>query len=89
MEEIRNRFKVLLAQKELIDKRKYTYDDISRETGLSPKTIASYSTNSVSRFDKGTLITLCNWFDCDLSELIQYPPVQSHKTRIHHAAVAA
>lgn len=79
MAEIRNRFKILLAQKEVRDGRSYTYDDIREATGISPTTLASYATGRVTRFDSKTLITLCDWLDCDLSELIEYPPEQSQQ----------
>ena len=74
MAQIRNRFKVLLAQKELRDGREYTYEDISQVTGLSTTTITSYAKGRVSRFDTSTLVALCDWFECNLSELIEYPP---------------
>jgi putative transcriptional regulator len=79
MAEVRNRFKVLLAQKELRDGRTYSYEDISKETGLSPTTLTSYARGRVSRFDSSTLIALCDWLDCDLSDLIEYPPEASRQ----------
>ena len=73
--EIRNRFRILLAQKEVRDGRRYTYDDIMATTGISRQTIASYATASVSRYDSKTLKAFCDFFDCELSELLEYPPV--------------
>ena len=72
--EIRNRFRILLAQKEVRDNRRYTYDDITDATGISRQTIASYATGSVSRYDGRTLKSFCDFFDCELSELLEYPP---------------
>lgn len=74
MAQIRNRFKVLLAEKEFQDGRSYTYDEIREATGVSPNTLSSYATNSVSRFDGNTLIKLCDWLGCELSDLLEYPP---------------
>ena len=73
--EIRNKFRILLAQKEVRDGRRYTYDDITTATGISRQTIASYATGSVSRYDGKTLKAFCDFFDCELSELLEYPPV--------------
>lgn len=79
MSKIRNRFKVLLAQKELRDGRSYTYDDIKAEVGISSTTLTSYAKGRVTRFDESTLVTLCEWLECDLSDLIEYPPVKSQQ----------
>ena len=76
---IRNRFKILLAQKETRDGRKYTYDDIRAATKISPTTLSNYAQGEVSRFDDKTLVALCNFFECELAELIEYPPDQSQQ----------
>ena len=76
---IRNRFKILLAEKETHDGRSYTYEQISAATGLSPTTITSYARGRVSRFDESTLVTLCDWLDCELSDLIEYPPAKGQQ----------
>lgn len=73
MATIHNRFKVLLAQKELRDGRKYTYEDIYNLTGVAPKTIGKYVNNEVARFDSVTITALCDWLDCNLNDLLIYP----------------
>lgn len=80
MAKVRNRFRVLLAQKEMRDGRNYTYDDIAAATGLSKTTITAYVNGRVSRFDESTLIAVCTWLDCSLAELIEYPPVMSQQS---------
>lgn len=72
---VRNRFRVLLAQKEVRDGRSYTYEDINEETGISPNTLTSYAKGRVSRFDERTIVALCDWLECELADLIEYPPV--------------
>lgn len=79
MAQIRNRFRVLLAQKELRDGRRYTYEDIYQATGIGPGTLSSYAKNTVTRFDERTLIALCDFLECELAELIEYPPDQSQQ----------
>lgn len=74
MAEIRNRFKILLAQKEARDGRSYTYEDIYRETGISPTSLTNYAKNRVSRFDGVTLTALCDWLECEIADLLVYPP---------------
>lgn len=82
MAQIKNRFKILLAQKEAADDRKYTYDDIRKETGISPTTLSNYAQGTVTRFDEPTLVALCKFFDCELAELIEYPPDQSQQNTL-------
>ena len=74
MAQIRNRFRILLAQKESKDERRYTYDDIYKATGIGPGTLSSYAKNTVTRFDERTLVALCDFLGCELAELIEYPP---------------
>lgn len=79
MAEIRNRFKILLAQKEARDGRNYTYEDIYAATGISPTTLTNYARGGVGRFDATTLIKLCDWLECDLADLLVYPPAKSQQ----------
>lgn len=73
MTEIKNRFKILLAQKETRDGRRYTYEDIYKATGVGPATIANYAKGTVTRFDAKTLVLFCDFLECDLSKLLEYP----------------
>lgn len=79
MSKIRNRFEILLAQKQVRDGRSYTYDDIYEASGISPNTLTSYTKQRVTRFDTKTVISLCDWLECDLSELLEYPPAMRHQ----------
>ena len=79
MSKIRNRFEILLAEKQLRDERQYTYDDIYAATGISPNTLTAYVKQRVTRFDNRTVTALCDWLDCDLSELLEYPPESSQQ----------
>lgn len=89
MAQIRNRFKILLAQKELQDGQKYTYDDIRQLTGISPTTLSNYAQGTVTRFDEPTLVSLCNFFECELAELIEYPPDLSQQNTLSPVIAAA
>jgi putative transcriptional regulator len=74
MAKIRNNFKILKAQKEQEIGRNLTYEEISEATGISPNTLSSYATGSVSRYDEKTVMKLCDFFDVTLPELLEYPP---------------
>lgn len=82
MSKIRNRFEILLAQKQVRDGRSYTYEDIYAATGISPNTLTSYARQRVTRFDGKTVTALCDWLDCELSELLEYPPVMRQQEHI-------
>lgn len=89
MAEIRNRFKILLAQKEARDKRNYTYEEIYAVTGVSPTTLTNYATGRVARFDTPTLVKLCDWLECDLADLLVYPPEMSQQDLVRPMAQPA
>jgi putative transcriptional regulator len=89
MSEIRNRFKILLAQKEVKDGRTYTYEEIYKATGVSPTSLTNYANGRVSRFDAVTITALCDWLDCELSDLLEYPPaVRQAETTAYPSAMA-
>lgn len=88
MTKIRNRFEILLAQKQNRDGRAYTYDDINAATGVSPNTLTAYARQRVTRFDGKTVTALCDWLDCELSELLEYPPAMRQQEHIVLAATA-
>jgi putative transcriptional regulator len=81
---IRNNFKILKAQKETELGRNLTYEEISEATGISPNTLSMYATGKTSRYDEVTVIRLCDFFDCTLPDLLEYPP----ETRQENLALA-
>lgn len=52
---IQNRFAELLAAHERKTGRRWTYDDVSIETGIAPSTLSAYAQNKVRRFDAITI----------------------------------
>jgi putative transcriptional regulator len=70
MAKIKNRLKILLAEKELREGRRLTYRLVAAETGLSLDTLLGYMTQRVTRYDESTLITLCKYLGCDVGDLL-------------------
>lgn len=69
------RIKELIAQKELREKRKITYKVLQDETGLSPVTISKlFRFDGVQRIDRTTMEKLCEFFSCDVGDLLTYIP---------------
>ena len=71
MSKVYTRYNELIAQKEVIEGRRFTYKEISEDTGLAVGTIGSYRNGTVTRYDGDTLIALCNFLDCDLGDLMR------------------
>jgi putative transcriptional regulator len=67
-----NRFKILLAQKEIQEDRRISYKEIKNATGIASSTLSSWATNSTKRFDADTIADLCDFFECEVGDLINY-----------------
>jgi putative transcriptional regulator len=67
-----NRFKILLAEKEIQEGRKILYDEINQATGIAASTLSAWATNNVKRYDKATIADLCDFLNCDVGDLIVY-----------------
>lgn len=68
---IRNNFKFLKAKKEHELGRNVTYEEIQKVTGISPNTLSLYANAKVSMYSEETMLKLCDFFGCSLSELIE------------------
>ena len=67
-----NRFKLLVAQKEINESRNISYEEIKRATGIAASTLSAWANNTTKRFDADTIASLCEYFDCGVGELIVY-----------------
>lgn len=69
------RLKNLIAEKEFKERRKITYKVIQDETGLSSTTIAKLlAYKGVQRIDGSTLDKLCEFFGCQVGDILTYVP---------------
>jgi putative transcriptional regulator len=68
---IYNRLKILIAEKEFREGRKWPYRAIAKETGISPTTLTKYI-NLGGGIDAGTLEKLCEFLDCQPGDLLVY-----------------
>jgi len=67
---IQNRFRVLLAEKELRDGRSWSYAAIHEVTGVSPITLTKFSRQYVTMFSAVTLSRLCAFLECGIGDLL-------------------
>ena len=50
--------------------RRITYRDASEATGISEATLSRWSTGQAERFDSRTIDLLCEYFQCEIGDLI-------------------
>ena len=75
MTTVRTRVRELMVAKTLRDKRDphvnpITQDEVATVIGIAKGTMSSWTRDKVDRFDKGTIVKLCEYFECDLSDLL-------------------
>lgn len=71
---IRTYLKVLIALYETRTQSGLTYDDISDATGISTNTLSRMANNQQRRMDFSVLERLCDFFGCELHDLIHLEP---------------
>lgn len=71
---INNKFGVLLAEKRIREKRNISLSEVAEKTGLSRPTLVAWQNNTVTRFDLSVIEGLCQYFDANLSDLLEYIP---------------
>ena len=72
---MRNHFQVLLARKAQRENRRIPLSEVSRETGISRYTLAALANNGVKEYPADVLATLCEYLDCELSDLLSLEEV--------------
>jgi putative transcriptional regulator len=67
---ISNRFRILLAQKATREQRNIALKEVGRETGIAWSTLNVWANNQVTRYDAPIIRALCEYFDCQVGDLI-------------------
>ncbi len=70
-----NHFRILLAQKATIQQQNIALMDVQRETGIAWSTLNSWANNQVSRYDAPVIKALCEYFDCQVGDLLVYEKI--------------
>jgi putative transcriptional regulator len=71
---IRNRFKIVLAEKEVKDGRRYSYRDIQEITGVAASTLTDWAQGKARFIAVDTLAALCHFLECRPADLLEYLP---------------
>ncbi|QOR37459.1 helix-turn-helix transcriptional regulator [Billgrantia diversa] len=61
----------------LMGERKMKIVDVARETGLNRNTVTLLYRETAQRIDLEALEKLCQLFDCEVGELLEYVPENS------------
>lgn len=67
-----NRVEELLARKRREEGKRPSYRDIAEVTGLSKTTVGKWSRNEIDNFSGDILAAFCEYFDCDVGDLLYY-----------------
>lgn len=59
---------------DLIWQYRTTAKDVHLKTGISEATLSNMSSNNTSRYDAKTLDLLCKYFNCKISDLLEFTP---------------
>ena len=62
----------LLARKRREEGKRPTYEEIGQVTGLNKNTISKWVRNEVDQFTGDILVAFCDYFDCDIADLLYY-----------------
>lgn len=71
---IKNKLKILISEKEYREGRKLSYRTVAEEAGISLSVLTDYTSQRVKRFDAVTLEKLCQYFECQPGDLLEYSP---------------
>ena len=71
---INNRFAVLLAEKQVKERRNIPLAEVAENTGISRRALYAWENNGVHRFDDVIINALCRYFGIQPGELFEYVP---------------
>jgi len=69
---IKNRFKILVAEKEMRENRKLTLRTIAQEIKVSTNSLTPYAHQDVVRYDATVLEAFCKYFNCGVGDILFY-----------------
>jgi putative transcriptional regulator len=68
------RIKILIAEKETEEGRSISYRDIRDATSISQNALSDLAQGKTTRYYANTLIKLCEYFNCQVGDLLVYVP---------------
>jgi len=81
---VNNRFAVLLAEKQVKERRNISLSEVAEVTGVSRQALYKWENNKVNRFDTPVINAICQYWGIQPGELFEYiedetPPAKKKK----------
>ena len=70
-----------LKLKEIMEKHNIGQRELSRQTGIRQGTISDYVNNTFKMINKEHLEILCDFFDCELNDLVERKKTKCIKSK--------
>lgn len=70
MTTVQSNLSLLMGQKSQREGRRITLRTVSDETGISRHTVYAIADNSIKEYPKAAIEKLCDYFACDLHDLL-------------------
>lgn len=82
---VNNRFAVLLAEKQVKERRNIPLAEVAEATGISRQALYKWENNSINRFEMRVMNSLCRYFGVQIGDLFEYiedeaPPAKKKKS---------
>jgi DNA-binding Xre family transcriptional regulator len=71
MKTVNSRLKILVAERELRDRRSLSIRTITAESGASRSTVERLLNNTIRRVPLDDLAALVSYFNCDVGDILQ------------------
>ncbi len=83
---VKNRFAMLLEEKQKKESRYISLAEVASETGISRKTLYKWQNGEVEHFNNDVIDKLCDYFSVSLDELLERVPPESDQPKKKKAA---
>ena len=67
---MQSRLRLIIAEKELRDGRRWSLRTIAEESGANISTVQRLMNNTIKRIPTDELSALCRWLDCDVGDIL-------------------
>ena len=74
-----SRLKLLVAEKEMRERRSLSIRTITTESGASRSTVERLLSNSMKRVPLDDLGSLCAYFQCDVGDILRYEDMHADR----------
>ncbi len=68
---VQSQFRLLLAQKEMRERRSISLREVSRDTGVAMSTVQGLANNTFKAVSREALGDLCVYLGCDVGDLLR------------------